>query len=60
MFGEINTTLRLLAVVLIVLGALGNLGMAVWYIWQKGDSKRGVLHVVLAIVVLLGLTTVLF
>ncbi len=60
MFGEFSTTLRLVALVLILIGGAGNLGVALWYVWKKEDLKRGFLHVAIAVIVLLGLRYVLF
>ncbi len=56
----ITPLLRLLALLLSLVGGVGNLIVAAWLFWKKNDSKKGILHVIIALVAFLVLLGIIF
>ncbi len=46
----ITPLLRLLALILGLVGGMGNLILAAWLFWKKSDPKRGMLHMIVALI----------
>lgn len=60
MLDKPSMTLRTIALILVLFGGIGNIGVAVWYIWKEKKIKRGFLHLAISGITLLGLIVILF
>ncbi len=45
---ELNTTLRTIALILAIIGGVGNLILAAWYIRKKKKPGLGIMHVAIS------------
>jgi hypothetical protein len=50
---ELRTTIHVLLISLAMIGGIGNLLVALWYIWKKGKLGRGFLHVAVSVIAFL-------